>query len=90
MIDKRDYSDGNHGDVSMFVGREVEHSPAHGLRTLFVVGLQSATTILEKVREYDCEHVYFGANMSCDLKNNDADGWRDWEQMITKVMESGF
>jgi hypothetical protein len=90
MIDKRDYSDGNHGDVSMFVGREVEHSPAHGLRTLFVVGLQSATTILEKVREHDCEHVYFGANMSFDLKNNDADGWRDWEQMITKVMESGF
>ena len=90
MIDNRDYSDGTHGNVYMFVGREVEHSPAHGLKTLFVVGLQPVDKILDQAQVHDCEHVYFGANMSFDLKNNDADGWTAWENMIMSVMTSGL
>ena len=29
-----------HEDVSFFIGTEVEHSPAFGLKTLFVIGVQ--------------------------------------------------
>ena len=36
-----------HADVSFFIGTEVEHTPAFGLRTLFVVGLQYPQIILQ-------------------------------------------
>ena len=54
--------DGHDDSVNFFTGVEVEHTPAHGLKTLFVVGVQSFEQITEHL--HGCEHIYFGANMS--------------------------
>ena len=36
---KRDYElDNGITGVTMFTGKEIEHTPAHGMQTLFVVG----------------------------------------------------
>ena len=78
-----------HEAVSFFIGNEVEHTPAFGLRTLFVVGVQDPQIVLQAFANNDCEHIYFGANQSFPaLDKNDADGWRDWEWMIQTCLES--
>ena len=86
----RDYADGERDRVELFVGVEVEKSPAFGMKTLFVVGLQDAKEVIRVATEEDCKHVYFGANMSFRLDNKDYDGWTSWERMITDVMDAGF
>ena len=35
----RDYENGTQTDVKMFIGNEVEKTPAYGLKTLFVTGV---------------------------------------------------
>jgi hypothetical protein len=77
-----------HESVSFFIGTEVEHTPAFGLRTLFVVGIQDPQIVLQEFANNDCEHIYFGANQSFPpLDKNDGDGWRDWEWMIQSCLE---
>ena len=77
-----------HNDVSFFIGTEVEHTPAFGKRTLFVVGVQDPQIVLQEFNNNDCEHIYFGANQSFPaLDTNDGDGWRDWEWMIRTCLE---
>ncbi len=85
-----------HNNVNFFVGTEVEHTPAYGKKTLFVVGVQDYHEILRIVQD-TCEfvdesqhikHVYFGANMSFPrLSANDGAGWAPWETMIHAVLE---
>ena len=53
-----------HQNTEFFVGTEVEHSPAWGQRTLFVVGVQPIDRILDNAFSRDCEHIYLGANQS--------------------------
>ena len=82
---KRDYKTGVKGITTepiLFTGTEVEHTPAHGHKTLFVVGtLGSATEIIEYARGYECSHVYLGANHSFDGKQ-----LKKWEKiMITRL-----
>lgn len=73
-----------------FTGIEVENSPAKGMRTLFVVGIQPVDTIIANVLHSNTQHVYIGANMSLhNLVNDDHDGWREWDRMIEGVLESG-
>ena len=73
-----------------FTGTEVENSPAKGMRTLFVVGIQPVDTIIANVLNSKSQHVYIGANMSLhNLANDDHDGWREWDRMIEGVLESG-
>ena len=80
-----------HEEVSFFIGTEVEHTPAFGLRTLFVVGVQDPQIIQQEYINNNCEHIYFGANQSFPkLETNDGDGWRDWERMIQDCLESGY
>ena len=77
-----------HNNVSFFVGTEVEHTPAVGLRTLFVVGLQDPEIVWQEFHNNDCEHIYFGANQSFPaLDVNDGDAWREWEYMIRFCLE---
>ena len=77
-----------HETVSFFIGTEVEHSPAYGPRTLFVVGIQDPQIVLQQFNNNDCEHIYFGANQSFPaLAVNDADAWRDWEMMIQDCLD---
>ena len=61
-----------HENIKFFIGTEVEHTPAYNQRTLFVVGVQSVERILPLAAQFDCPHIYFGANMSFpNLKVND-------------------
>ena len=77
-----------HEDISFFVGTEVEHTPAFGLRTLFVVGRQDPQIVLQEFDNNNCEHIYFGANQSFPpLDINDNFGWRHWETMIQPCLE---
>lgn len=78
-----------HDNVSFFKGIEVEHTPAFGMRTLFVVGLQSYKDIGEHLS--GCDHIYFGANMSFPtLKVNDGAEWAKWETMIYYFLERDY
>ena len=42
---KRDYTTGEITDVQFFIGTEVEHTPAFGMKTLFVTGVHPAEEI---------------------------------------------
>lgn len=82
-----------HDNVGFFVGDEVERTPAHGKKTLFVVGVHS----VEKIHQYldnnpfDIEHIYFGANHSFpNLQVNDASAWAQWEHMINHFLDQGL
>jgi hypothetical protein len=80
-----------HQDVSFFIGTEVEHTPAVGLRTLFVVGLQDSQIIRQEALNNDCEHIYFGANQSFpNIRTNDAISWQRWENMIRPFLDRGY
>lgn len=89
----RHYNDDNvnQTSVDMFIGVEVEHSPAYGKSTLFVVGIQDVNEIISLARQHNVEHIYFGANMSFPkLSINDFTNWSIWERMIDLVLEYGF
>ena len=80
-----------HEQVDYFIGKEVEHSPAFGQQTLFVVGIQDASVIINLVKNNRCTHVYFGANQSFPkLDTNDGDSWREWEGMILECLQAGL
>jgi len=72
-----------------FTGIEVEHTPAYGKQTLFVVGVQPVEQIAKNLQ--GCEHIYFGANMSFPkLGVNDGGAWREWEQMIIPFLKKDY
>ena len=80
-----------HEDVSFFIGTEVEHSPAFGLKTLFVIGVQDSTHIIKKAVQNSCTHIYFGANQSFpNPEVNDGDTWHPWETMVGDCLQNGF
>jgi hypothetical protein len=85
---KRDYKTGESADVRYFVGVEVEKTPAHGMRTLFIVGFEHPDTIVEMAEKNNCKHIFFGANHS--YKPHVTDDWEDWEQMINPVLDKGY
>ncbi len=83
---KRDYSDGVSEDIVFFTGREVEHTPAYGMTTLFVVGVQPVETIALNLQ--GCQHIFFGANHSFNPKN--ALDWQRWESMIQYFLDKEY
>jgi hypothetical protein len=85
---KRDYDTGIKEEVIFFTGTEIEHTPAYGLKTLFVVGVQPVETIAINLQ--GCEHIFFGANHSFNPAFNDYDGWKAWEDMIEFFLEKGY
>jgi hypothetical protein len=86
---KREYENRNHNeDTEFFMGYEVEHTPAHQLKTLFVVGVQPVSEILQRANTLNCKAVYFGANMSFEFNNDhDPAEWKQWEDMIMGVLD---
>jgi len=75
--------------VKFFTGTEVEHTPALGKKTLFVVGVQSVDDIAAHLQ--GCEHIYFGANHSfVNIRTNDAVQWERWEDMIGPFLDKGY
>lgn len=74
--------------VTLFVGTEIEHTPAFGMRTLFVVGIQDVSTILDIVAKEKIEHVYFGANHSFTIDHlGDWPQFQPWDQMINAIRD---
>jgi hypothetical protein len=84
----RDYSTGQKDDVTFFVGDEIEHTPAYGMKTLFVVGRQSIETIKHVLKDQDIRHIFFGANHSFNPEGYDEH--ESWETMITYFLEQGY
>ena len=79
-----------HEAVSFFVGTEVEHSPAYGERTLFVVGVQPADTIIAEAWRRECTHIYFGANQSFPKLDINDKRWHAWEEMILTCLDEPY
>lgn len=81
-----------HDNVDFFFGTEVEHTPAFGKQTLFVVGVQPVDEIAHHFRfgrnPGGIEHIFFGANHSFDPKDNLE--WARWEGMIGYFLERGY
>jgi len=90
----RDYTSGQSDNAVFFVGKEVEHTPAFGKLTLFVVGVQSPDDILTaidnhyKLGGYSVEHIFFGANHSYNPKDNLEH--QRWESMIQHFLNNGY
>jgi len=88
---KRNYKTGVSEQVTLFTGIEIERTPAYGMKTLFVVGVQDGDVLGHIAKIQNCTHVYFGANQSFPkLKTNDAAGWKPWEDMIQSCLDAGL
>lgn len=82
-----------HENVKFFYGTEVEHTPAFGKYTLFVVGVQSndAIAMALAMGSKPVEHIYFGANMSFpNINVNDAVEWSAWVDMIKPFLDKDY
>ena len=82
-----------HESVNFFFGKEVEHTAAYGMDTLFVVGVQPVKEIEHYLAgtTYQTNHIYFGANQSFpNLHINDGGEWAKWELMIYHWLEKDY
>ena len=74
-----------------FTGTEVENSPAKGMKTLFVVGIQPVDRILEIAVQNNIKHIYLGANMSMhEVANDDSFTWIQWDAMGEGLLEDEY
>lgn len=91
---KRDYDSGVADDIVFFVGTEIEHTPAFGMRTLFVVGVQKESLVVDLAMKNNCQHIYLGANQSFQLPTSSDDSYSgicdSWERMTKSLMDKGF
>lgn len=87
---KRVYDQGTDDSVTFFVGTEVEHTPAYGKKTLFVVSKHDAEYLINLADEHGCNHIYLGANMSFDVTDNTESQWAPWENMAFPLLEKGY
>jgi hypothetical protein len=86
-----------HNNISVFIGTEVEHSPAYGMKTLFVVGYQPIEEIervladpYTKLGDQSIQHIYFGANQSFPRMTEFDSRWTQWENMIHPFLTQGY
>ena len=80
---KREYEHGTETSVDYFTGTEVEHSPAFGKRTLFVVGCKPRDEVEWWYNDRGCEHIYLGANMSFSTD-------QAWDDLVIPLLEKGY
>ncbi len=85
---KRNYTSGTADNVIYFIGTEVEHTPAYGMKTLFVTGLQLIDEIERKLEEHNIRHIFFGANHS--FNPSTAQEHSNWEDMIIYFLENNY
>jgi hypothetical protein len=76
-------------EVKIFTGIEVEKTPAYEMKTLFVVDCHNGKEIAKLSRAHGCDHIYFGANQSFDLKK-EGNSVEDWENMINECLKEDF
>jgi hypothetical protein len=80
---KRTYETGTSNVVKLFTGREIEHTPAYNMETLFVVGLQDIETVRQTAADAGVEHIYLGANMSYYAHE-------DWDEIVLTLLKEGW
>ena len=85
---KRDYTDGIKEDIIFFTGVEIERTPAFGMRTLFVVGIQKVEEIISLAELHECKHIYFGANQSYVPQSTDE--MFVWDHMIMECLIENY
>jgi hypothetical protein len=78
-----------HEDTSFFTGTEVEHTPAYGMDTLFVVGVQPTSEITARLTKVG-QHIYFGANQSFPKMDITDTRWAEWEKMIQHYLNMDY
>lgn len=83
---ERQYSTGISNEAKFFVGDEIEHTPAYGMRTLFVVGLQDSTDIIIQYTKNRCDHIYLGANQS--YKPDNYDEVQKWDDLVANLLQA--
>ena len=83
---KRDYTNGQADNIIFFTGVEIEHTPAYGLKTLFVNGVQPVKDIALNLQ--GCEHIFFGANHSFNPQSYEEH--KAWENMILFFLEKEY
>jgi len=88
---EREYKEGTKKDIKFFTGKEIENTPAYGLKTLFIVGLHGQEIIKEHLHN-DMKHIFFGANHSFDpaSQSHDADYYNEWEKMIEAFLKEDY
>lgn len=88
---KRQYTSGTTTNVTLFIGTEVEKTPAYQMKTLFVVGLHDYNDLLvhKSTPDANIEHLYFGANQSFNSEISDVD-LSKWVNMITPWLDNGI
>ena len=79
----REYQTGLSDQCIMFTGKEIEHTPAHGMKTLFVVGVQEIDGIISYAKKMDVNHIYLGANMSFSPDD-------DWDEIVIPLLKAGY
>lgn len=85
----RNYTTGTADAVTFFVGKEIEHTPAVGMTTLFVVGVHEPDSVLDYAKHPSgIEHIYFGANQSFSPESRD--DWAKWTDMVHVALEAGY
>jgi len=86
----RNYDSGVEDNVQFFIGNEVEHTPAYGMPTLFVTGVQSVDDIALNLTKGNkpIRHIFFGANHSYNPQNNLE--YQRWESMIMFFLEKEY
>lgn len=83
---KRNYSNGILDSAVFFFGTEVEKTPAFGMKTLFVVGLQPVEKVENTLKDpylnfrTSTRHIFFGANHSFNPVSNEE--WTAWKELI--------
>lgn len=81
---KRPYNSSSNKPVTAFIGTEVEHTPAFGKLTLFVVGIQNPQNIINECRLRNIDHVYLGANMSF------VEATDEWDELVFSLLKEGL
>lgn len=84
----RNYADGTTAGVNFFVGTEIEHTPAYGKKTLFVVGVRPVEDIEHFYQHKGCKHIFFGANHS--YNPSIPEEHTKWENMIRYFLDKNY
>lgn len=88
---KRPYAQGTSSSAVFYVGNEIEHTPAHGMRTLFVVGIQNPEEVLRMAKLNQVEHVYFGASASFEIdQSRIGEHITEWSNMIGPLIKHDY
>ena len=79
-----------HESADFFYGQEVEHTPAHGWPTLFVIGYHSIEDIESALAQstHDTQHIFFGANDS--YRPTTSAEHTGWENVIMTFLDRGY